>query len=101
MAEALYASFGSEGEHPFILNDLADDASLTKAKHWGVAIWLANRLSGGAAEVLRQSQIEVNGGEIILTINAKLAALDNQSVQRRLSRLGTAIGVEKTKLRTV
>jgi exopolyphosphatase / guanosine-5'-triphosphate,3'-diphosphate pyrophosphatase len=101
MAEALYASFGSEGKHPVILSDLADDSALAKAKLWGVAIWLANRLSGGAAEVLLHSNVKISGSELVLTINTKLSVLDNESVRRRLTRLNAAIGTDKIRVSIV
>ncbi len=90
---ALYVGLGGTGEAPAILRQLADKASLDTARQWGLALRLAQRLSGGASAILRGSSLTRTGGELMLTLDQSLASLDDGSVQRRLLALGQALGM--------
>jgi exopolyphosphatase / guanosine-5'-triphosphate,3'-diphosphate pyrophosphatase len=91
MGMALYVGLGGTGEAPAILSQLADTASLQVARSWGLALRLAQRLSGGATQILAQSKIECDGQTITLHLADGLAALNDPSVRRRLERLGNAM----------
>jgi exopolyphosphatase / guanosine-5'-triphosphate,3'-diphosphate pyrophosphatase len=94
MGMALYAGLGGSGEVPPILSQLADPASLLIARSWGLALRLAQRLSGGATRILAQSKIERVGRTLTLYLADGLAALDDPSVRRRLDRLASAVSAE-------
>jgi exopolyphosphatase / guanosine-5'-triphosphate,3'-diphosphate pyrophosphatase len=93
MAMALYGSFGGNGEAPVLLGQLATASDLVKAQNWGIAIRLAHRLGGGSAGAVMQCPIRIADETLVLHIDPALAALDNGSVQRRLGRLATALGL--------
>jgi exopolyphosphatase / guanosine-5'-triphosphate,3'-diphosphate pyrophosphatase len=91
MGMALYVGLGGTGEAPAILGELADAASLQTARTWGLALRLAQRLSGGSTAILDQSHLVWVDEKLILTLPNALATLDDPSVRRRLERLGGAV----------
>jgi exopolyphosphatase / guanosine-5'-triphosphate,3'-diphosphate pyrophosphatase len=94
MGMALYVGLGGTGEPPLILSQLADPEALTLARNWGLALRLAQRLSGGATAILSQSSITLEGRQLTLRLADNLAALDDASVRRRLDRLGSGLAAE-------
>jgi exopolyphosphatase / guanosine-5'-triphosphate,3'-diphosphate pyrophosphatase len=96
MGMALYVGLGGTGEAPAILGELADGASLQTARAWGLALRLAQRLSGGSTAILDQSHLEQVNQKLILTLPKTLATLDDPSVRRRLERLGGAVDAQST-----
>ncbi len=93
MAMALYASFGGNGNGPEPLEKLASPEELALARCWGLAIRLANRLSGGTAGAMLQSKLYRDGSDLILSTDVNLAALGGNAVQRRFDRLSAAMGL--------
>ena len=87
----LFSAFG--GTHGFDgrIAALCDPASAKRAHHWGLAIRVAQRLSGGVAEPLGQARLERRDGTLTLT-NA--GALAGEAVVRRHRQLATALGLE-------
>ncbi len=97
IAMALFSSFGGKGSAvPNLLAKLATTDDLMKARYWGLAIRLAHRLSGGAADALLHTKIKYNQNNVILSIPKNLSMLDNGSVRRRLGRLADAMGLQSS-----
>lgn len=94
MAQALFTSFGG-GVAPIPgLGTLAAEDDLLRAVRWGLAIRLCQRLSGGVAGPLRRSRIAIDGGALVLTIDAAEAGLYGDAVGRRHKQLANAMGLE-------
>jgi exopolyphosphatase/guanosine-5'-triphosphate,3'-diphosphate pyrophosphatase len=98
MGMALYVGLGGTGQAPAILGQLADPASLQLARAWGLALRLAQRLSGGSASILDRTRMEMRGKTLTLYLRDELAALDDTSLRRRLDRLASAIGAEASEI---
>lgn len=94
MAMALHIAMGGDPAlPPPILARLAPPERLERARGWGEAIRLAQRLSGGEAKALAGLPLRLEGaGELILSVSAGSIALVDASVERRLARLGLALG---------
>lgn len=94
LATALHATFGGgDGAPPPVPQIVAAD-DIHMAKSWGMAIRLAQRLSGGTADALQHSQMMRCADKIILQIAPSHAVLASDQVQRRLKSLASHIGVE-------
>jgi exopolyphosphatase / guanosine-5'-triphosphate,3'-diphosphate pyrophosphatase len=93
LAQALYASFGGGAVMAPGLNQLADAVLLERATQWGLAIRLAQRLSGGVAGPLGAGGMTVEDGILCLRLPEKYASLYGESVQRRLKQLAVAMGL--------
>lgn len=87
MAMALFVGFGGSGGAPKILSLLADTESLDHARAWGLAIRLAQRLSGGAPDILDQCGLTGEGGKLSLALPKALASLQDETLSRRLDAL--------------
>ncbi len=93
LAAALFASFGgSEFPYPHIAAMCAA-AELARARHWGLGIRLAQRLSGGVAGPLEESRLERSGNALVLYLPEKSRALLGEAVERRLKTFATALGL--------
>lgn len=94
MAMALHVGLGGAPDSPpGILTKLAPADRLERAKAWGYALRLAQRLSGGAPAALRQVPLQVHeDGVLILAPPKPIAALIDAGLERRLIRLGAALG---------
>ena len=93
MAQALFSNFG--GGREFADHDVAALCSpdeLQKASHWGLAMRLGQRLSGGVAASLDRSSIGTDGNALRLTLKAEDRGLYGETVQRRLNTLAGAMG---------
>jgi exopolyphosphatase / guanosine-5'-triphosphate,3'-diphosphate pyrophosphatase len=93
VGQALFTAFGGGAERPAILGQLASTQDLDRARLWGLAIRLAQRLSGGTAAPLKASAIAADDGVITLQIAPEMAALIGEAVNRRLRQLATAMGM--------
>jgi exopolyphosphatase/guanosine-5'-triphosphate,3'-diphosphate pyrophosphatase len=93
MAMALHVGLGgSPDSPPGILAKLAPAERLDRAKGWGHALRLAQRLSGGAPAALRQVPLQVGpDGALFLAPPKAISALIDGVLERRLARLGTAL----------
>ena len=94
MAMALHVGLGGAPDSPpGILAKLAPPERLDRAKAWGLALRLAQRLSGGAPAALRQVPLHVDpDGALVLAPPKAIAALADSALERRLGRLGAALG---------
>jgi exopolyphosphatase/guanosine-5'-triphosphate,3'-diphosphate pyrophosphatase len=94
MAMALYVGMGGGGDGPPILARLAPPDLLARAKAWGLAMRLAQRISGGAPALLEATRLSRADGALMVTIAPGHAALLDATVQRRAVRLATALGLK-------
>jgi exopolyphosphatase/guanosine-5'-triphosphate,3'-diphosphate pyrophosphatase len=92
MAQALSSSFGRDKLPSGSLADLCDRRELERAQCWGLAIRLAQRLSGGVGSVLNSSRLSVENQVFRLHLRKNECALVSDGVRRRLSRLAEALG---------
>jgi exopolyphosphatase/guanosine-5'-triphosphate,3'-diphosphate pyrophosphatase len=66
-------------------------ARLKRAAKWGLAIRLAQRLSGGATHVFTVSALERAEGELRLLLDAQGAAYRGEQVEKRLKQLAESL----------
>ncbi|TZG25050.1 Ppx/GppA family phosphatase [Sphingomonas montanisoli] len=93
IAHALWVSFG--GEAPVdVVAQLCTPADLQTAQRWGLAIRLAQRLSGGVADALLASRIAVDGGAVVLRLDRADSALYGEAVERRHRTLAQVMNCE-------
>ena len=93
LAQALYSNFGGGG----LVDDMAVLATreqLTQAVQWGLAIRLAQRLSGGVASPLELARLRRTPHGIELALPESHAALAGEAVSRRLRILAQAMGLD-------
>ena len=93
MAMALYVGMGGSGDGPPILARLADPALLSRARAWGLAMRLAQRIAGGAPALLRTTRLTCEDGRLVVTLPPSHAALLDTTVERRAARLAIALGL--------
>ena len=96
LATALYACFGGDFAAPqtAMLGALADPAALTRARSWGLALRLGQRLTGGTAATLTTSRLVRSGSELILSLSPDHAVLYGEAVARRLKALAGNLGLD-------
>ena len=95
IAQALFSSFGGGGELPYPeVARLCSAAQLEKARSWGLAIRLGQRLSGGVATGLETSRLCREGGELGLELRGSALSLAGESVERRLKVLANLLGLK-------
>lgn len=91
LARALHTGFGgADGDFP-AMGTLVSAERLTRARQWGLAIRLAQRLSGGVEAPLRGSSLARAGGKLRLTLDAGWHDLAGESVDRRLRALAQVL----------
>ncbi len=99
LAQALYSHFGGGMGCPPGVELLAQPEDLRRAALWGLAIRLAQRLSGGVEGPLAVSQLSRAEGHIELQLRDSDADLYGETVERRLRNLAQAMGVKYRLLR--
>lgn len=92
VATALAASLGAQPPFPAPLPQLAHAPDLERAAAWGLAIRLAQRLSGGVAGPLARTRLRRQGDTIELAWHGADRALGGEAVEKRLRALGNALG---------
>lgn len=93
MAAALAASLGAQPPYPSPIPLLAGPQDIAMATAWGLAIRLAQRLSGGVAGPLHRTGICRTDGGVELTFEDGDLALSGEAVEKRLKALGAALGL--------
>ena len=93
LAQALYSAFGGAAFMGESFERLAGTEALTRAMQWGLAIRLAQRLSGGVAEPLAQSRLALVDETILLSFAGTSADLKGEAVARRLKNLAQAMSL--------
>lgn len=87
------ASGGSKGFDERIAA-LCTPAERARAQQWGLAIRLAQRLSGGVAPPLEATGLFRDETILILTLPGKFVGLGGEAVLRRHRQLAAALGIE-------
>jgi exopolyphosphatase/guanosine-5'-triphosphate,3'-diphosphate pyrophosphatase len=93
MAQTLASTFGRERIDSNVAR-LCDEEELRRAHCWGAAMRLGQRLSGGVGPVLSRTSLSAQNGAIQLHVRRGEEALIGDQVERRLLRLGEALGRE-------
>jgi exopolyphosphatase/guanosine-5'-triphosphate,3'-diphosphate pyrophosphatase len=93
LAMALHATFGGGDPPPSPVVTLATADELRMARSWGLAIRLAQRLSGGTAQALQHSRLERTDAGIVLTLAPSHQVLGSDQVRRRLKSLASHMGL--------
>ena len=95
LACALHACFGGSADAPVMasLLLLAPPTLLARARGWGLALRLGQRLTGGTAVGLAASRLQRDGDALVLRLGQGHADLAGDAVTRRLKLLGTALGL--------
>lgn len=92
LAQALYAAAGGAGRAVEGIA-IGEEDRIRRAAHWGLAIRLAERLSGGAPDVLATTALDVGSdGAVELRLDRGASALAGEQVEKRLRQLATALG---------
>ena len=94
LGQALHSHFGGGLSTPLDLDRIATPESLRRAAMWGLAIRLAQRLSGGVEGPLAVSNLERNGDRIDLHLHDGDADLYGEAVERRLRNIAQAMGLK-------
>lgn len=92
IAQALYASLGGKMDSPEPLGRLAGPEALRRAKRWGLAMRLGQRLSGGVAAPLQRSRLVIEDSSLALLLEPDDEALYGDTVERRHKALAAAFG---------
>ncbi len=93
IGQALAAAFGGGNLQAKLLGQLASQEDLASARSWGLAMRLAQRLSGGVAAPLNASTLERRDKTLRLTFAPQAADLAGEAVERRLRQLAGAMGL--------
>jgi exopolyphosphatase / guanosine-5'-triphosphate,3'-diphosphate pyrophosphatase len=95
LAVALHALNGGAADDPALamLARLADATLLERARHWGLALRLGQRLGGGTGVALRSSRLGIADGTLRLTLRPERKRLYGEPVARRHRLLATALGL--------
>ncbi len=92
LAQALYTSFGGSGELPLPgVVALCSPEAIKRARHWGLALRLAQRLSAGVAAPLERSSLSIQDDRLVLWLPEGEAAGFGETVERRLRSLANAL----------
>jgi exopolyphosphatase/guanosine-5'-triphosphate,3'-diphosphate pyrophosphatase len=96
LAMALFVLNGGSVPHPILasLGRLAPDEVLERARVWGLAIRLAQRLAGGTGEILARSAIAIEPEGLVLSLPRCEDALYGEAVARRHRMLAEALRLE-------
>lgn len=100
MAQALSANFGREGLPDAALDRLCSGSDLERARQWGFAMRLGERLSGGVGSALQLAKLRKNGTTITLSTTPTNAALVGPPVKKRLDKLAEELGCTSEVTRT-
>jgi exopolyphosphatase/guanosine-5'-triphosphate,3'-diphosphate pyrophosphatase len=93
VAQALFSNFGGAGSFgDYQVAALCSPDELERASAWGLAMRLAQRLSGGVATALENSQLSIRRGVLRLHLPHGDEALYGETVERRLRTLAQALG---------
>ena len=93
IGQALFSLFGGGAAQPPLLAKLATEKELEQARHWGLAMRLGQRLSGGIAEPLIASRLHKGAEKITLFLKPEIKNLKGESVERRIKQLANALGL--------
>lgn len=87
VGQALSAAFASENGLPDDVSALLFPEEAQRAKTWGRAIRLAQRLSGGTESTLLRSSLALEGQDVVLSVPGDQSDLVGEIVRKRLEQL--------------
>ncbi len=94
MAQTLFIAAGGQG-HPFVVPPGQGlEPRLLRASHWGLAIRLAQRLSGGASGAFARSRVDATSTHLRLTLIGDGISLRGEQVEKRLKPLAEALALK-------
>ncbi|MDB5667561.1 MAG: Ppx/GppA family phosphatase [Alphaproteobacteria bacterium] len=91
LAQALFSNFGGSGFPYPALAALCREGALKRARQWGLAMRLAQRLSAGVEAPLRDSSVRIEGDQLVLRLPSRDSALFGEVVERRLKALAVSL----------
>lgn len=94
LAQSLYTGFGGADSGFARYLSVTAQPRLERARQWGLAIRLAQRLSGGLEAPLTGTRLQVEGQILRLELGRKWQLLAGEAVTRRLRNLANALGLE-------
>jgi len=95
LAQALFSSTGGGLVHPFrVPRDPSLIARLDRAARWGLAIRLAQRLSGGTAEAFASTRLSRGEKSLRLHLDATGVSFAGEQVEKRLRQLAESLGLQ-------
>lgn len=95
LAQALFSSAGGGLIHPFkVPKDPVLVTRLDRAARWGLAIRLAQRLSGGTAAAFTSTRLSCGDKALRLHLSGDGLAYSGEQVEKRLRQLGDALGLQ-------
>ncbi|GAC1577042.1 MAG: exopolyphosphatase [Novosphingobium sp.] len=102
MAASLLVAMGGT-EQPALLAQLAGEDDLRRARGWGYAMRLAQRISGGAPALLMRTAVSAEGGlqrgsQLVLELPSDLDALVDATLERRLAGLSNALDLASPRI---
>jgi exopolyphosphatase/guanosine-5'-triphosphate,3'-diphosphate pyrophosphatase len=94
---SLYVCYGGKVSdiEAAVAKSFLSDEEISRAKRVGLALRLAQRLSGGTVRGVKISELEIKRGKLILSISKDKAAVYNEVVGRRLASLAKACEYEE------
>lgn len=92
MAQALSSTFGRNKLPDLALAQLCPPQQLDRARCWGMAMRLGQRLSGGVGAALSATSLGLVSDTVVLRVARAKSALVGASVERRLARFAEALG---------
>ena len=92
IAQALAASFGGGLMASPVITQIASPEDVARASMWGLAMRLAQRLSGGVAGPLMDSSIAIDDTALTLFLPATRRSLYGDAVERRHRHLAVLLG---------
>ncbi|MGF1550583.1 MAG: Ppx/GppA family phosphatase [Sphingomonadaceae bacterium] len=93
LAEALFANFSGASLNEPLLLRLASEEDLRRARAWGLAMRLAQRLSGGAEAGLEGTALVRKDGRLLLELEGQQRPLYGEPVERRHASLAETLGL--------
>lgn len=91
LAQALFTSLGGGTTSPDPLPRLASSTDLQRARIWGLAIRLGQRLSAGLAGPLHRSRLELGRDAVRLRLEGDDRGLYGEAVEKRHATLAQAL----------
>ena len=92
VAQALWTSLGGSTASPEPLTALAGEGALLRAKQWGLAMRLGQRMSGGLAGPLERSTLSADAASVQLALGGDDAGFYGEAVEKRHRALAAAMG---------
>ena len=96
LARALHAGFGGNDSDFPLMGALVSHERCARARQWGLAIRLAQRLTGGIEAPLKGSALDRAGDQLVLRLKPGWHHLAGEPVERRLRSLAQALGTKPT-----